>query len=100
MGENKNHLRLKVQGQDALYTCVWWSRGDIPLVAEDKLDIAFSPKLNTFRDVTSLQLMVEDIHSDNLKEEKPENPNVVKVFDHRNKSDIFFIKLYLCVEMS
>lgn len=89
MGENKNHLRLKVQGQDALYTCVWWSRGDIPLVAEDKLDIAFSPKLNTFRDVTSLQLMVEDIHSDNLKEEKPENPNVVKVFDHRNKSDIF-----------
>lgn len=89
MGENKNHLRLKVQGQDALYTCVWWSRGDIPLVAEDKLDIAFSPKLNTFRDVTSLQLMVEDIHSDNLKEEKPENPNVVKIFDHRNKSDIF-----------
>ncbi|MDO5305768.1 MAG: DHHA1 domain-containing protein, partial [bacterium] len=52
MGENKNHLRLKVQGKDALYTCIWWSRGDISLVPEDKLDIAFSPKINTFRDVT------------------------------------------------
>lgn len=88
MGENKNHLRLKVQGKDALYTCVWWSRGDISLVPEDKLDIAFSPKINTFRDVTSLQLMVEDIHSENLKEEKAENPNAIKVFDHRNKIDI------------
>lgn len=88
MGENKNHLRLKVQGKDALYTCVWWSRGDISLVPEDKLDIAFSPKINTFRDVTSLQLMVEDIHSENLKEEKVENPNAIKVFDHRNKIDI------------
>ena len=88
MGENKNHLRLKVQGKDALYTCVWWSRGDISLVPEDRLDIAFSPKINTFRDVTSLQLMIEDIHSENLKEEKAENSNAVKVFDHRNKTNI------------
>lgn len=88
MGENKNHLRLKVQGKDGLYTCVWWSRGDISLVTDDKLDIAFSPKINTFRDVTSLQLMIEDIHSENLKEEKAENPNAIKVFDHRNKTDI------------
>ncbi len=88
MGENKNHLRLKVQGKDAQYTCVWWSRGDISLVPDDKLDIAFSPKINTFRDVTSLQLMIEDIHSENLKEEKVENPNAVKVFDHRNKTNL------------
>lgn len=88
MGENKKHLRLKVQGKDTKYTCVWWSRGDISLVPGDKLDIAFSPKINTFRDVTSLQLMIEDIHSENLKEDKVENPNAVKVFDHRNKTDL------------
>lgn len=89
MGENKNHLRLKVQGQDAIYTCVWWSHGDIPLIAGDKLDIAFSPKINTFRDTTSLQLIVEDIHSELLKEEISEISPKVKVFDHRNKSNIF-----------
>ena len=89
MGEKKNHLRLKVQGNDAVYTCVWWSHGDISLVVGDKLDVAFSPKLNTFRDTTSLQLIVEDIHSENLKEEIVSNPNEIKFFDHRNKTDIF-----------
>lgn len=88
MGEKKNHLRLKVQGNDALYTCVWWSHGDISLVVGDKLDVAFSPKLNTFRDTTSLQLIIEDIHSENLKEEIVSNPNEIKFFDHRNKTDI------------
>ncbi len=89
MGEKKNHLRLKVQGNDAVYTCVWWSHGDISLVSGDKLDVAFSPKLNTFRDTTSLQLIVEDIHSENLKEEVVSNPNEIKFFDHRNKTDLF-----------
>lgn len=89
MGENKNHLRLKVQGKDAVYTCVWWSHGDIGLVVGDKLDIAFSPKSNTFRDTTSLQLIIEDIHSENLKDTNPQNDSEIKVFDHRNKTDIF-----------
>lgn len=89
MGENKNHLRLKVQGKESAYTCVWWSKGDIPLVNNDKLDIAFSPKINNFRDTTSLQLIVEDIHSEHLKEDVLENSSSVKIFDHRNKTDIF-----------
>lgn len=88
MGGNKNHLRLKVQGKDAIYTCVWWSHGDISLIAGDKLDIAFSPKINTFRDNTSLQLIVEDIHSENLKEESVQNSSEIKIFDHREKYDI------------
>lgn len=88
MGENKNHLRLKVQGKDALYTCVWWSHGDIPLIVDDKLDIAFSPKINTFRDITSLQLIVADIHSENLKENTKRQNDGIKVFDHRNKKDL------------
>ena len=89
MGENKNHLRLKVQGKDSIYTCVWWSHGDISLIAGDKLDIAFSPKINTFKDNTSLQLVVEDIHSENLKEENKNTNSEIKVFDHREKNDIF-----------
>ncbi|MBR1942855.1 single-stranded-DNA-specific exonuclease RecJ [bacterium] len=90
MGENKNHLRLKVQGKESLYTCVWWSHGDISLIAGDKLDIAFTPKLNNFRDNISLQLMIEDIHSEHLVEQESHKntQTEVKIFDHRNKSDI------------
>ncbi len=88
MGSEKNHLSLKVQGKDAVYTCVWWSKGDIPLVEGDKLDVAFSPKSNTFRGVTKLQLIVSDIHSDVLENEEEENSSQTKVFDHRNKSNI------------
>lgn len=88
MGSEKNHLSLKVQGKDAVYTCVWWSKGDIPIVEGDKLDVAFSPKSNTFRGVTKLQLIVSDIHSDVLDNEEEENSSQTKVFDHRNKSNI------------
>ena len=88
MGDNKNHLRLKVQNKDAIYTCVWWSHGDIPLLAGDKLDIAFTPKINNFRDVISLQLMIEDIHSENLKEESHNNNFETKIFDNTDKTDI------------
>lgn len=88
MGENKNHLRLKVQGKDTIYTCVWWSHGDIPLAIGDKLDIAFSPKSNTFRETTSLQLVIEDIHSENLNKEINTNTTEIKIFDHKNKTNI------------
>ncbi len=88
MGDNKNHLKLKVQNNDTVYTCIWWSRGDIPLISGDKLDIAFSPQINMFMDNTSLQLIVKDIHSENLKEENRKNILKTKIFDHTNKTDI------------
>jgi len=88
MGENKNHLKLKVQKNDTIYTCIWWSHGDISLIAGDKLDIAFYPQANTFMDNTSLQLIVKDIQSENLKEESHKNNFETKIFDHTNKTDI------------
>lgn len=88
MGENKNHLRLKVQKDSSMYTCVWWGKGDISLTNGDKLDIAYTPKINTFKDNTSLQLIIEDIHSENLVEKDLTNSNEIKIFDHRNKYDI------------
>lgn len=90
MGENKKHLRLKIQGKDSVYTCIWWSHGDISLIPGDKLDVAFSPQINVFNGITSLQLIIEDVRSENLKENiKQEQDNGVKIFDHREKKDIF-----------
>ena len=93
MGSNKNHLKLVVQdSQNNTYDCIWWSKGDISLVSGDVLDIAFCPQVNTFNGSTTIQLILQDIHADNLKDEDivaQEQSSEIKVFDHRKKTDIF-----------
>lgn len=86
MGSTKDHLKLIVNTPDGTKDCVWWSRGDIPLIQGDRLDVAFAPQLNTFNGVTNVQLIVKDIHSDALKEEEKSK---LKVYDHRKKTNIF-----------
>ena len=73
MGSTKDHLKLIVNTPDGTKDCVWWSRGDIPLIAGDKLDVAFAPQLNVFNGTTSVQLIVKDVHSEALKEEEKSN---------------------------
>lgn len=86
MGSTKDHLKLIVNTPDGTKDCVWWSRGDIPLIVGDKLDVAFAPQLNVFNGVTSVQLVVKDVHSEALKEEEKSK---IKVYDHRKKTNIF-----------
>ncbi|MCQ2740173.1 MAG: single-stranded-DNA-specific exonuclease RecJ [bacterium] len=86
MGATKEHLKLIVDTPYGQKDCVWWSRGDIPLINGDKFDVAFAPKLNIFNGTTDIQLIIKDIHSEVLKEEKFDK---VKVYDHRKKTNIF-----------
>ncbi len=86
MGSTKEHLKLIIDTPNGAKDCVWWSRGDIPLIAGDRLDIAFAPQLNTFNGTTDIQLIIKDIHSDALKEEEKSK---IKVYDHRKKTNIF-----------
>ena len=86
MGATKDHLKLIVETPNGTMDCVWWSRGDVPLIQGDKLDIAFAPQLNTFNGVTSVQLILKDVHSEGLKEEEASK---TKVYDHRKKTNIF-----------
>ena len=88
MGENKNHLRLTVQKGDSEFNCIRWQQGDISLVNGDTLDVAFHPQINEFNGNTSVQLIVDDIHSEYLKDETPEEINHLKIYDHRKKTDI------------
>ena len=85
MGSTKEHLKLIVETPNGTMDCVWWSRGDVPLIAGDRIDIAFAPQLNTFNGVTSVQLILKDVHSDALNEEEASK---VKVYDHRKKTNI------------
>ena len=86
MGENKNHLRLTCQAGTTEFNCIRWKDGDTSLVKGDTLDIAFHPQINEFNGNTSVQLIIDDIHSEYLKEE--ENLPQQKVYDHRKKTDI------------
>ena len=85
MGATKEHLKLLIDTPRGTKDCVWWSRGDIPLIAGDKLDVAFAPQLNTYNGTTDIQLIIKDIHSDALKEEEKSS---IKIYDHRKKTDI------------
>ena len=86
MGATKEHLKLIIDTPNGSKDCVWWSRGDVPLIAGDKLDIAFAPQLNTFNGTTDIQLIIKDIHSEALIEEEKSE---IKVYDHRKKTNIF-----------
>lgn len=86
MGSTKEHLKLVVDTPKGAKDCIWWSRGDIPLIAGDKLDIAFAPQLNTFNGATDIQLIIKDIHSDALNDEEKSG---LKIYDHRKKTNIF-----------
>ena len=57
------------------------------MVKGDDLDIAFHPQINEFNGNTSVQLIIEDIHSEYLKEDETE-VTALKIYDHRKKTDI------------
>ena len=88
MGENKDHLRLTVQSGNYEFNCIRWQQGDIALVEGDMMDVAFHPQINEFNGNISVQLIVDDIHSEHLKGEEKEENIGVKLFDHRKKTNI------------
>lgn len=89
MGKDNNHLRLTIEDNNHnILNAVWWGRGDISLQAGDVLDVAFYPQLNTFNGETTVQLVVQDVHADNLVEEETNFSRDIKIYDHREKIDI------------
>lgn len=94
MGSNKNHLKLVVEdSQHNTFDCIWWSKGDISLNSGDVLDIAFCPQTNTYNGSTTIQLIIQDIHADNLKEDEApkstDSSQEIRIYDHRKKVDIY-----------
>ena len=86
MGSTKEHLKLIAETPAGTIDCIWWSRGDIPLIKGDKFDVAFSPQINTFNGITNVQLIIKDVHS---KDMEVSEENTQKIYDHRKKTNIF-----------
>ena len=88
MGSDNSHLRLTVSGGTQELTAIWWKKGDATLSSGDILDLAFHPQINEFNGNTSVQLIVDDVHSDALQEEEIVPISTYKIYDHREKTGI------------
>ena len=89
MGENKDHLRLtSLANGTKEFNCIWWQHGDISLVNGDTFDVAFHPQKNEFNGNVSVQLIIDDIHSEYLKEDEEIASDKIKIYDHRKKTGI------------
>jgi single-stranded-DNA-specific exonuclease len=87
MGQNATHLKMFVSKDNSQnIECVKWNFPDFNLPLNSKLDLLFSMQLNVFNGKTSVQLMIEDIHSEFLTQQQ--NQVEIKLLDHRNKTNI------------
>lgn len=87
MGSENSHLKLILNKDNMEMTAVWWGAGNVNVNPGDTTDIAFYPQINEFNGNVSVQLVLEDIHSDAL-EESNSVQNKYKIYDHRTKTDI------------
>lgn len=88
MGSDSSHLRLLVSSGANEFTAIWWKKGDVTLSCGDDVDIAFHPQINDFNGNTSVQLIIDDIHSEALTEVEFTPQNRYKIYDNRNKTGI------------
>jgi single-stranded-DNA-specific exonuclease len=58
----KNHLRFTVTDGDATAQAIWWGMGDFEF-PPGQFDVAFTPELNEYRGVESVQLKVKDVRA-------------------------------------
>jgi len=56
----KNHLRFNVTDGDTAAQAIWWGMADFKF-PESEFDVAFTPELNEYRGVESVQLKVKDV---------------------------------------
>ena len=88
MGQDNSHLRLSVASNANEFTAIWWKKGDVSLGAGDTVDIAFHPQINEFNGNISVQLIIDDIHSEALVEEDLSPKSSYKIYDNRTKTGI------------
>lgn len=81
MGSNSNHLKVIMEGDLGILEGVFWGKSEINAQISDKVDVIFSPKINTFMDKTSVQLELRDYKT------QGKNSCKVKIIDHSKKHD-------------
>ena len=88
MGTEGAHLRLKLNKSTNDLTAIWWKNGNSPLTTGENISIAFHPQKNEFNGVTSVQLILDDVHAQSLNQVQQNETCKYKIYDHRNKTGI------------
>lgn len=86
MGSDNSHLKITVSSDKKELTAIWWKHGDATLEKGDSLDLAFHPQINEFNGNISVQLIVDDIHSESLVEEESVLKSKYRIFDRRGET--------------
>ena len=87
MGKENNHLKIFAQkGSFSQIECVKWSTPNFNLPDNSSFNVLFSMNINDFNGNKSVQLILTDIQSGNLKDN--EEYSEIKILDHRRKTNI------------
>lgn len=88
MGSDNSHLKLTLTADAKELTAIWWKNGNTPLLTGDTVDVAFHPQINEFNGNISLQLIIDDVHSDSLPDDEILPKSTYKIYDNRSKTGI------------
>jgi len=62
MGAKKNHLKLFLSDEKGLiFEAVWWKKENLHIEELEKVNIVFTPSINTFMDKKTIQLVIKDL---------------------------------------
>lgn len=88
IGTNSNHLKLNIEKNNKQFEAIFWGRSVISASNGDIMDLAFTPKINTFMDKSSIQLELCDYKNNSSKK-----VSTIKLIDHRQKNNVFEVFL-------
>lgn len=72
IGKERQHLKFELLGKDESIEALAWGKGEsATLVTQGKIDIAYFPEYNTWRNKCSLQLILEDLRPTNTDAKYP-----------------------------
>lgn len=98
IGQNQQHLRLKVGQRDRLNPVIAFGFGDFAdkLAGEQTIDLAFFPEYNVFRNKKTLQLRAQDIRMDEPHSDIDELfccHDASEPYENINQADFFHTKV-------
>ena len=97
IGANANHSKMMISKEGQDFEAVYWNNTSQPVQIGEKLDLAFYPKINEFNSKKIIQLDIQDLHWEGCEKQLKEESDLVKIYDHRQKNNIFKqVDEYLC----
>ena len=81
IGSQRQHLRFQVGGPQGKIHALYWNRSDLAgIVNAEHVDMVYSPSVNEWMGVRSLQCIVEDLEPGDRERIFPEREQLVEIY--------------------